>query len=118
VSLNSAETSLHASTGLSMNGNSSMLSSEIPVRPELCRRGTGFFGRISLAVIALIGLSACSSPETGRSRGGGPGADMGNRAKFVQMHEGSKPFEKTPKIIPAKHPPLAPASQADQLSRQ
>jgi hypothetical protein len=34
----------------------------------------------------------------------------------VQMHEGSKPFEKTPKIISAQHPPLAPASQPDQLS--
>jgi hypothetical protein len=77
---------------------------------------------VSLALIILVAflfyLAACTSPETGRSRGGGPGADMGNRAKFVQMHEGSKPFEKTPKIIPAKHPPLAPASQADQLSRQ
>jgi len=101
-----------------MTGNSPMLSSEIPVRPELCRRGTGFFSRISLAVIALIGLSACSSPETTRSRGGGPGADVGNRAKDVQMHEGSRPFENTPRIIPAKHPPLAPASQADELSRK
>ncbi len=36
---------------------------------------------------------------------------MGNRAKFVQMHEGSKPFERTPKIISAKNPPLGPASQ-------
>lgn len=75
-----------------------------------------------LVVIALIALSfyiaACSSPEVTRTRGGGPGADVGNRAKIVQMHEGSKPFEKTPKIISAKHPPLGPASQADQLSRR
>jgi hypothetical protein len=34
------------------------------------------------------------------------------------MHEGSKPFEKTPKIIPAQGPPLVSANQADQLSRQ
>jgi hypothetical protein len=77
---------------------------------------------MSLAVIALVGFSfyiaACSSPETTRTRGGGPGADVGNRDKFVQMHEGSKPFEKTPKVISTKHPPLASASQADQLSRQ
>jgi len=53
-----------------------------------------------------------------RSRGGGPGADVGNRGKVVEMHEGSQPFWKTPKIIPAKHPPLGPASQADELSRQ
>jgi hypothetical protein len=99
-----------------------MLSSEIPVRPELCRRGTGFFSRISLAEIPLIALflflAGCASPERTRTRGGGPGADIGNRAKVVEMHEGSQPFWKTPKVIPTKHPPLAPASQADQLSRQ
>ena len=76
---------------------------------------------MSLALITLIAmmfyLAACASPETMRTRGG-PGADVGNRAKIVQMHEGSKPFEKTPKIIPAQSPPLGPASQADQLSRQ
>jgi hypothetical protein len=77
---------------------------------------------VSLAVIVLIAFSfyiaACASPEMTRTRGGGPGADVGNRDKFVQMHEGSKPFEKTPRIISTKHPPLAPASQADQLSRR
>ena len=77
---------------------------------------------MSLATIALIVLflfmAACVSPETTRTRGGGPGADVGNRDKFVQMHEGSRPFENTPKIIPTKHPPLAPASQANDLSRK
>jgi hypothetical protein len=77
---------------------------------------------VSLAAIALIvlflSIVACASPETTRTRGGGPGADMGNRDKFVQMHEGSRPFENTPKIIPTKHPPLAPASQANDLSRK
>jgi hypothetical protein len=77
---------------------------------------------VSLTAITLIALlcflAGCTSPETARSRGGGPGADIGNRTKFVQMHEGSKPFEGTPKIISTKHPPLGPASQADQLSRQ
>jgi len=77
---------------------------------------------VSLTAITLIALlcflAGCTSPEMARTRGGGPGADVGNRAKFVQMHEGSKPFERTPKIISTKHPPLGPASQADQLSRQ
>ena len=77
---------------------------------------------MSLAVIALLALvlylSACASPETTRTRGGGPGADVGNRTKFVQMHEGSRPFENTPKIIPTKHPSLAPAGQANDLSRR
>lgn len=75
------------------------------------------FAAITLMAFLLY-LAGCASPERTRTRGGGPGADVGNRAKFVQMHEGSKPFEKTPKVISAKHPPLDPASQADQLSRQ
>ena len=75
------------------------------------------FALITVAALVFY-LAACASPETTRTRGGGPGADVGNRTKFVQMHEGSKPFERTPKIISAKNPPLGPASQADQLSRQ
>ena len=75
------------------------------------------FALITVAALVFY-LAACASPEATRTRGGGPGADVGNRAKFVQMHEGSKPFERTPKIISAKNPPLGPASQADQLSRQ
>src|SRR5918996_4179320 len=42
-------------------------------------------------VILLAGftsLSACASPETTRTRGGEPGADVGNRTKVVEMHEG------------------------------
>jgi hypothetical protein len=66
----------------------------------------------------LLYLTACVSPETTRTRGGGPGADVGNRGKFVQMHEGSKQFHKTPKIIPTKHPPLNASSHADELSRK
>jgi len=76
---------------------------------------------VSLALMTLafsFYLIGCVSPETKRVRGGGPGGDSGNRAKVVQMHEGSKPFEKTPKIIPAQGPPLVSANQADQLSRQ
>ena len=71
-----------------------------------------------IAVAALVfSLAACASPETTRTRGG-PGADVGNRAKVVEMHEGSQPFWKTPKLIPSKSPPLEPANQADKLSRQ
>ena len=77
---------------------------------------------MNLAVILLTALSfclvGCASPETARTRGGGPGADVGNRGKFVEMHEGSQPFWKTPKIIPTKHPPLDPANHADELSRR
>jgi len=76
---------------------------------------------VNLAMILLttllLYLVGCASPETTRMRGG-PGADVGNRGKVVEMHEGSQPFWKTPKIIPAKHPPLDPANQADELSRR
>jgi hypothetical protein len=68
----------------------------------------------------LFALAACASPETSRSRGGGPGADVGNRttAKMVRMHEGADPFINTPKKIPSQGAPLAGARQADQLSRR
>ena len=68
-------------------------------------------------LVLLCVLSACTSPETGRSRGGGPGADVGNRTKFMRMHEGSDPFYKTPTLIRSQPPPLASARQADKLSR-
>ena len=70
-----------------------------------------------LLTTLLLYLVGCASPETTRMRGG-PGADVGNRGKVVEMHEGSQPFWKTPKIIATKHPPLDPANQADELSRR
>ena len=68
-------------------------------------------------LVAMCVIVACASPETGRARGGGPGADIGNRTKVVKMHEGADPFYKTPKLIRSQNPPLASARQADQLSR-
>jgi hypothetical protein len=77
---------------------------------------------MSLAAITFIALlcflAGCASPERTRTRGGGPGADVGNRTKFVDMHEGSRPFYRTPDLIPAKHPSLEGARQADELSRK
>ena len=75
------------------------------------------FAMILLTAVSFS-LIGCASPETTRTRGSGPGADVGNRAKVLEMHEGSQPFWKTPKIIPAKHPPLDSANQADKLSRR
>jgi hypothetical protein len=69
-------------------------------------------------LVSVFSLAACASPEVTRTRGGGPGADVGNRGKVLEMHEGSRPFYRTPELIPAKHPPLEPARQADELSRQ
>ena len=75
-------------------------------------------GTLILFIAVSLCVAGCASPEVTRTRGGGPGADVGNRTEIVRMHEGAKPFENTPKIIPAKHPPLDPANQADQLSRR
>lgn len=73
-----------------------------------------------IALVLLIGavVAGCTSPETLRTRGGGPGGDVGNRPDVVRMHGGSRPFWKTPVRIRAEHPPLDPARQAQQLSRQ
>ena len=67
---------------------------------------------------AFTALAACQSPETTRTRGGGPGADVGNRAKFLEMHGGSLPFWQTPQIIETKHAPIETAEQAYELSRR
>jgi hypothetical protein len=67
---------------------------------------------------ALFFLLACASPEATRTRGGGPGADVGNRTRIVQMHEGSKPFDKTPQIIRTQQPTLTTASKDDRSSRK
>jgi hypothetical protein len=45
------------------------------------------------------------------------GADVGNRRKFVELHEGSRPFCKTPQVVPTNYPPLEPAAQANELNR-
>jgi hypothetical protein len=44
-----------------------------------------------VALLLATVLTACSSPEDGRARGGGPGADVGNKA--VQFKPDSKVFE-------------------------
>lgn len=48
------------------------------------------------AVLLLAALVGCSSPEAARTRGGGPGADVGNRKPVVEMHEGAEPYHATP----------------------
>jgi len=71
-----------------------------------------------LSILALaFGLAACTSPESTRTQGHGPGADVGNRGDTVRMHEGSKPYEKTPKLIAGDGPPLGGAHQAREMSR-
>jgi hypothetical protein len=71
-----------------------------------------------MCMLVLMSVLAvgCESPEKHRTRGRGPGADVGNRGPIVRMHEGSQPFWNTPTVA-VQHPPLESAQQARELSR-
>jgi hypothetical protein len=51
---------------------------------------------IRLLLGSLFLLPACSSPEASRTRGGGPGADVGNWRRPVELHAGAQPYLETP----------------------
>ncbi len=70
---------------------------------------------LAMALAALI-AAGCASPEADRARGGGPGADTGNRGDVLMMHEGSRPFFGTPRVVPGDHGPIEPAQHAHELS--
>ena len=56
--------------------------------------------RVTRLLPLLLLLSACS-PEAGRVRDGGPGADTGNRGAQVQLHAGgSEAYYGTPNLNP------------------
>jgi hypothetical protein len=67
-----------------------------------------------IVFIAALALGfiffGCTSPEVKRVRGGGAGADVGNRGDRVEMHEGAKPYYKTPRLIASRPEP----SETDQ----
>jgi hypothetical protein len=67
-------------------------------------------------LVVCAALSGCASPEAVRQRGGGPGADVGNRPAQVKMHEGSRQYWETKVVIPGDGPPLDPSEQARRLS--
>lgn len=70
-----------------------------------------------LGTFTLV-LAACSSPEATRTQGGGPGGDTGNRPEIVRMHEGSRPYHDTPRLVPGATPALDSASQAREFGRR
>jgi hypothetical protein len=74
-------------------------------------------GCVALILAVGAAVTGCASPEATRTRGGGPGADVGNRSQDVKMHEGSQPFWKTPDRIEGNPPPLGSSRQAQDLSR-
>jgi hypothetical protein len=55
-----------------------------------------------LALAALLAVAACGSPEARRTRGGGPGADVGNRAEQMEVHGVRNPYYKTPLRSPGR----------------
>lgn len=69
-----------------------------------------------LLLLAGLVLAAACSPEAVRTRGGGPGADPGNRPPVVAMHEGSDQYWRTPVRIGVEHPPLDPARHAREVA--
>jgi hypothetical protein len=76
-------------------------------------------GALALLIAAALAVAACESPEARRGRGSGPGADVGNRGPTVQMHEGSRPYWDTPRLLGDRGmADLSPAQQARQLSRR
>lgn len=76
------------------------------MRPALCAM-----------LLAAAVAAGCTSPESTRTRGGGPGADVGNRQAEVLMHAGSDPYWQTPAMIAGAHPPLDTARHAQRGSR-
>jgi len=47
-------------------------------------------------ILTLACVAACASPEAGRVRGGGPGADPGNHDRVTQVHGGAQMYYRTP----------------------
>lgn len=57
---------------------------------------THWRGWIALLLVAGAGL-ACTSPEATRTRGDGPGADVGNHPRGpVELHAGARMYAGTP----------------------
>ena len=56
-------------------------------------------GALIVGLALPLTLAACTSPEATRVRAGGPGADVGNRKPVVQIHEGARPYWRTPNLL-------------------
>ncbi len=72
--------------------------------------------RLTLLWLAALATLAGCSPEATRQRGGGPGADVGNHDRIVEMHGGSYPYYRTPRLV-RNGAPIESADQAARLSR-
>lgn len=56
-------------------------------------------GALIVGLALTLALAACTSPEATRVRAGGPGADVGNRQPVVRMHDGARPYWRTPNLL-------------------
>ena len=64
-------------------------------------------------LLLLVSVAACNSPEARRARGGGAGADPGNRDPIVEMHQGAQPYHDTPcRMTDVECPEQKPAPAA------
>ena len=54
-----------------------------------------------VGIFLLIGVlaSVACSPEATRSRGGGPGGDIGNHSAVPQIHGTVNPYYETPRYL-------------------
>ena len=69
--------------------------------------------RQAILLLALGALAGCTSPEATRQRGGGPGADVGNRGG-VELHAGANPYANTPRVLPWAHSAEVAASPRER----
>jgi hypothetical protein len=70
-------------------------------------------GALGLVLVGVL-LAACNSPEATRMRGGGPGGDTGNRSRVVEMHGGSEPYWKTPRVLGERARPTRDTARRDE----
>jgi hypothetical protein len=63
---------------------------------------------VALFAAVAVACAGCDSPEARRVRGGGSGADVGNRPDTVEMHGGSKMYHRAPcavRLVACEGPP-------------
>jgi hypothetical protein len=53
---------------------------------------------LTVTLLALGLLVTACSPEAMRKRDGGPGGDVGNRGRVVDMHGEQSPYYQTPRL--------------------
>ncbi len=70
-----------------------------PGRETVRARRSRWARRLAAMTALMLGAAACTSPEARRVRGGGPGADQGNRRAVVEFHRGAEPYFGTPCVV-------------------